>query len=141
MVHIATYRLFDLLPWSLTPLLIWRKFNKLIMVTRKFYKSLLINTIKTWGLLMGPNKMDLKTSKIPKHTQKAWAQATSLSTAPQRHRLGKNPKSYTHGSHALGVCPSPYTWHTSGWVRSISARLHFHFTRCVIMPIMGVMFG
>jgi len=67
MVHIPTHVLSSLLPRVSTPLSIWRKFDKIIVVTEYSYKSLRFNTIKTWRLLMDPNKKD---KKIPKNRPK-----------------------------------------------------------------------
>jgi hypothetical protein len=68
MMHNLTHGLSSLLPRVSTLLLIWRKFDELVMVTRYFYKYLQINTTKTWGLLMDPNKMDPNPSKQAQKT-------------------------------------------------------------------------
>jgi len=68
MMHTLTHELSSLLPRVSTLLLIWRKFDELVMVTRYFYKYLQINTTKTWGLLMDPNKMDPNPSKQAQKT-------------------------------------------------------------------------
>jgi hypothetical protein len=81
MAHTPPHRsLSSLLLGVATPLLIWRKFDELVMITKYFYKSLHINTVKNWELLMDPNKMNPNPPQMAQKT--LWALPCVLSATP-----------------------------------------------------------